>query len=233
MADFLFDSVFISPPDRGDVFGADATIALLDAAPDPAEATIGDLTGVLDTDTSTTWLASTGVLWAGSLATQPTLDAGGPTAVGYVVALGSGSTAVNVRWVEITPTTSTVQVTASALLTVAEGAAEGVVSTRTVTADASLAASDIGGVVEVDDAAPVTITVPAEATVAWPAGAIIEVWRADAAVEIAAAGSVDLLVPGEVTAVSSVDIEVQYGAVTLRYRGSDSWAVDGRVDTGS
>ncbi len=119
MTGFLFDTMYESTPDRDEVAGAAATVVLTSVVPLSSATTVDDLTGVLDT-ASSTWLASTGLQWWAMLAAQPTLE--GTAAVGYAVALGSGGTATLVRFEAFaSPTSDPVTVTSDALLAVGEG----------------------------------------------------------------------------------------------------------------
>ena len=85
------------------------------------------------------------------------------------------------------------------------------------------ALTDAGKVVEFTSATAVTATVPANATVAFPVGTVIEVAQYGAGtVTIAAAGGVTLRSRGSVFTIAG-----QYGSVGLRKRGTNEWVVVG------
>lgn len=86
----------------------------------------------------------------------------------------------------------------------------------------TLALADAGLVVETTSASAVTITVPANATVAFPVGTVIEVLQYGAGqVTIAAASGVTL------RSASSLTTRAQYSSVALRLRAANEWVVSG------
>jgi hypothetical protein len=91
-----------------------------------------------------------------------------------------------------------------------------------VTANYTLALADISRVVAFNSASNLSLTVPTNASVAFPLGTVINVFRAGTgAVSIVAAGGVTLRNPGSVSA--------QYVEVSLRKRGTDEWVLSGNV----
>lgn len=97
------------------------------------------------------------------------------------------------------------------------------VSPNVQTGNYSLALSDVGNAVEVSSASNLTVTVPAEATVAFPIGSVVEVGRyGTGTVTIAAAGGVTLRSPG-----AALGLRAQYSTATLRKRAADDWSVAG------
>lgn len=86
----------------------------------------------------------------------------------------------------------------------------------------TLVLADAGKVVEVNNAGAVNLTVPLNASVAFPVGTVIEVWQQGAGqVTIVATGGVTIRTP------STLLLRVQYSSVTLRKRGTDEWVLAG------
>lgn len=102
----------------------------------------------------------------------------------------------------------------------------GTVASTTQANDYTFALGDKGTVVEATKATAITFTVPANATVAFPVGSVIEVYQSGAGqVTIAAAGGVTLRAPhGAKTA-------AQYSTLALRQRAADEWVVSGDTTT--
>jgi hypothetical protein len=88
---------------------------------------------------------------------------------------------------------------------------------RTVTASATLALTDTSKVVAVNSAGATTITVPANATVAFPVGALVGVFNLGA-------GTATVEGAGGVTVRNEGDV-LQYQEVSLRKRGTDEWVM--------
>ncbi len=89
----------------------------------------------------------------------------------------------------------------------------------------TLALSDAGKCVELNNGSAITLTVPGNASVAFPIGTAIELWQQGAGqVTVAAGGSAVIRSPG-----SKLKITAQYGSVTLRKRGTDEWALEGNL----
>lgn len=87
----------------------------------------------------------------------------------------------------------------------------------------TFALADGGTCVEFTSSSPTTATVPANASVAFPVGTVIEVLRyGSGSLTIAAAGGVTLDAPGGV-----LTARLQYSAITLRKRATDEWLVAG------
>lgn len=82
----------------------------------------------------------------------------------------------------------------------------------------TLVLADRGKVVEMDNAAANTVTVPPNASVAFPIGTIIGVYRAGAGQTTIAAGT-------GVTVRNAGAISAQYGEVSLRKRALDEWVM--------
>jgi hypothetical protein len=89
----------------------------------------------------------------------------------------------------------------------------------------SLALTDVAKVVTLSNASAITLTVPAEASVAWPAGTTI-------VLAALGAGTVTVTAAGGVTinsADAAVDIGAQYGVATLLKTGTDTWLLFGNL----
>jgi hypothetical protein len=86
----------------------------------------------------------------------------------------------------------------------------------------TLAMSDAGGVVQCANASPITVTVPTNASVAFPIGTVIEV-------DQAGAGQVTITGAGGVTVhnSSSATTRAQWSAVRLLKTGTDTWLLTG------
>lgn len=104
-----------------------------------------------------------------------------------------------------------------------EGSAATVPSV-TYTTSGTLALTDAGKVVEMNSASATTVTIPANSSVAYLTGTIIDVYRYGAgSVTLAGATGVTLRPP----AGSPLTLRAQYSTVSLRKRATDEWAVSG------
>ena len=94
----------------------------------------------------------------------------------------------------------------------------------TKTADYTLILTDVGKVVEANKATAISITVPANATVAFPVGTLIRV------VQIGA-GATTIVATGGVTispiATKTLVLAGQYGVALLYKRATDTWILSG------
>jgi len=89
----------------------------------------------------------------------------------------------------------------------------------------TLALTDVAKIVTLSNASAITLTVPAESSVAWPAGTTI-------VLVALGAGTVTVTAGGGVTinsADSAVEIGAQYGAATLVKYGTDTWLLFGNL----
>jgi hypothetical protein len=85
------------------------------------------------------------------------------------------------------------------------------------TAAYTLALADTSRVVSMNAAGAVTVTVPTNAAVAFPIGAVVNVYnQSSAAVTVAGAGGVTVRNAGQV---------LQFQEVSLRKRGTDEWVM--------
>lgn len=101
------------------------------------------------------------------------------------------------------------------------GASNGPVPTSTQAGTAyTLALADAQSVVELTNAAAVTVTVPPASSVAWAVGTVIAVFAAGA-------GGVTIAPGGGVTIRNNQSPLSQYAEVSLRYRGGDVWVRTG------
>lgn len=87
----------------------------------------------------------------------------------------------------------------------------------------TLALTDAGKVVELNNASAITLTVPPVSSVAWPVGTVVELWQQGAGqVTIAAGAGVTLRSDG-----SKVKLTAQYAGCSLRMRANDEWSLVG------
>ena len=91
------------------------------------------------------------------------------------------------------------------------------------TGNYTLALDDTGRVVSVDSSSAVTVTVPANGTVAFPVGTLVNVYRAGS-------GAVDIVGASGVTVRNVGAISDQFGEVSLRKRDVNEWVLVGQVD---
>jgi hypothetical protein len=109
-----------------------------------------------------------------------------------------------------------------AALTVAQMQALLVPVANAQTAGYTLVLGDAGKLVEVSSGTAVTLTVPTNATVAFPVGTRVEVLQTGAGqVTVAAAGGVT------VNAKTGLKVSAQWGRVILIKRATDTWALVG------
>ena len=89
----------------------------------------------------------------------------------------------------------------------------------------TLALTDVAKVVTLSNAAAITLTVPPEASVAWPAGTTIVLAALGAGTVTVAEGSgVTINSAGD-----AVEIGAQYGVATLLKTGTDTWLLFGNL----
>lgn len=87
----------------------------------------------------------------------------------------------------------------------------------------TLVLTDAGKVIELNNAAAITLTVPPVSSVAFSAGDVIELWQQGAGqVSVAAGAGVTIRSSG-----SKLKLTGQYSSAALRYRGSDEWVLVG------
>jgi hypothetical protein len=85
----------------------------------------------------------------------------------------------------------------------------------------TLVLSDAGDVIEISNAAAITLTVPTNASVAFPIGTIIEVFQLGAGQITVSGAGVTFRAPG------GAKTRVQYSTLSLRKRATDEWVVTG------
>jgi hypothetical protein len=90
------------------------------------------------------------------------------------------------------------------------------------TANYTLEIEDISRVVAVDSSSNLTVTVPTNASVPFPIGAVVNVYRAGA-------GEVTIDSEAGVTVRNEGDIAEQFGEVSLRKRAENEWVLAGQV----
>lgn len=99
---------------------------------------------------------------------------------------------------------------------------DGPVSLSTKTASYTLAAADAGTVVEMNVASANNLTVPPNATVAFPVGTIIEVCQIGAGATTIVAGA-----GVTVRTASSLVLRAQWSSAALRKRATNEWVLTG------
>jgi hypothetical protein len=87
-----------------------------------------------------------------------------------------------------------------------------------VTADYTLQLSDVAKVIEVNSSSAVTVTVPDNASVAFPIGTVINVYRSGT-------GTVTIAAASGVTVRNVGTIPSQFGERSLRKRDTDEWVL--------
>ena len=87
----------------------------------------------------------------------------------------------------------------------------------------TLALSDAGGIVEMDNTSSNTVTVPDNASVAFPVGTVIEVNQLGA-------GVTSVVSAGGVTVRNAGELDSQYKRAVLRKRATDEWIMYLQVD---
>lgn len=90
------------------------------------------------------------------------------------------------------------------------------------TASYTLALSDVAKVIAFNSSSNLTLTVPTNASVAFPVGTVVNVYRAGT-------GSVTIAGASGVTVRNAGGIENQYEEVSLRKRATDEWVLSGNV----
>lgn len=89
----------------------------------------------------------------------------------------------------------------------------------------TLVLTDVAKIVTLSNAAAITLTVPPEASVAWPTGTTVVLAQLGAGtVTIAAGAGVTINSAG-----SALDIGEQYGVATLLKTGTDTWLLFGNL----
>lgn len=88
----------------------------------------------------------------------------------------------------------------------------------------TLVLSDAGKVIECSNASAITLTVPTNASVAFPVGTIIEVYQQGAG-QVTVSSTATLRAPG------GAKTRVQYSTLTLRKRATDEWVISGDTTT--
>jgi len=99
-----------------------------------------------------------------------------------------------------------------------------VINTQTGTSY-TLALTDVAKIVTLSNAASITLTVPPESSVAWPAGTTIVLAQLGAGTVTVTAGAGVTLT----SANSAVELGGQYGVATLLKTGTDTWLLFGSI----
>jgi hypothetical protein len=100
------------------------------------------------------------------------------------------------------------------------------VTTNAQTISYTLVLADAGKVVEMGSASAITLTIPTNASVAFPTGTKIDVLRTGAGEVTIAGAGVTINSEG-----SKLRINAQWQAVTLIKRATDTWVVVGALKT--
>lgn len=100
---------------------------------------------------------------------------------------------------------------------------DGLLGATVVLSSYTLALTDQGKIIETNSVSPMTITIPTNASVAFPIGAVLEVYQYGAGqVVIAPDSGVTLLAAGDRTTLTG-----QYSSAALRKRGTNEWTLVG------
>lgn len=152
--------------------------------------------------------------------TGATGDAGGAGATGATGAGATGATGPAGDTGAQGPTGAAGSPGGATGATGATGANYYLIEISAQTDDYTLALSDLGKVVELDAATPKTITVPANADVAFAVGSVVEIF---------AAGSGAVSVEGDagVTVRNAGTLAAQYSSASLRKRATNEWVLTG------
>lgn len=112
-----------------------------------------------------------------------------------------------------------------------DAVAGGLGSPNTQTADYTLVLADAGKVVEVNSASAKILTVPTNASVAFPIGTIIEIARIGAGSVTIHQVSGTVVIRNRVDTAGTADrtIASQYSAASLRKRATDEWVLVGDI----
>lgn len=112
----------------------------------------------------------------------------------------------------------------------ARAAADLVIAATTQTADYTLVIGDAGRCVEMDNPSARTITIPPNASVAFPIGTVIELYRKGAgSVTLIQGASVTL--PNKVQAAGTTNrtLTSQCSVASIRKRATNEWALSGDI----
>ena len=96
--------------------------------------------------------------------------------------------------------------------------------TSTKTASYTLALVDANTIVEMNVATANTLTVPANSSVPFPIGTVIEVYQLGAGQTTIAGDGVTIRTP------DTLKLDGQYATAALRKRATDEWVLDGRLE---
>lgn len=100
----------------------------------------------------------------------------------------------------------------------------GVVGNNQTGTSYTLVAADAGKVVELNNAAAISLQVPTNASVAFPVGTVVELWQ-----QGAGQVTVSAVTPGttSIRTAGTLVVRAQYSSVTLRKRAADEWCLAG------
>jgi hypothetical protein len=103
----------------------------------------------------------------------------------------------------------------------------GVIANNQTGTSYTLVLADAGKVVELNNAAAVSLLVPTNASAAFPIGTAVELWQ-----QGAGQVTVTAVTPGTTTVrapAAKSHIAAQYGSATLRKRAADEWCLEGDI----
>ena len=103
----------------------------------------------------------------------------------------------------------------------------GVIANNQVGTSYTLVLADVGKVIELNNAAAVSLFVPTNASVAFPVGTCVELWQQGLG-QVAVAATVPATTTIRAPAGKS-HIAAQYGSATLRKRAADEWCLEGNL----
>jgi hypothetical protein len=89
----------------------------------------------------------------------------------------------------------------------------------------TLVLGDAGKVLEMNNASAITLTVPTNASVAFPVGTVLEVWQQGAGQVSVAGSGITFRAPG------GQKTRVQYSTISLRKQATDTWVISGDSTT--
>lgn len=107
-----------------------------------------------------------------------------------------------------------------------EGSASALTANSQTGTTYTLVLADAGKVVELTNAAAITLTIPTNASVAFPVGTVIELYQGGAGqVTVSTSASPGLRAP------DGAKLAKQYASASLRKRATDEWILSGNVTT--
>lgn len=200
-----------------------------------------NVTVTVDDALNTITIAATGVPTTRTITAGTGLTGGGDLSANRTLTVSYGSAAGTAVQGNDTRVVADQAAGTASIRTIGTGALQaaagnhlhtGVYAPATITANTqtgttyTLVLADGGKTVEMNNAASNTLTIPTNATVAFPVGTIIEVFQLGAGqTTVAAVGGVTLRAP------DGAKVAKQYGSASLRKRATDEWVLAGNTTT--